>query len=852
MKLKVGLFVLAASFNLFGQSFRPLSESNKIIFGTKSTKLSVNKSVSYDVTFEKENVLTNGHQFLMTVAGISTGPAPTGNAFASKIVFFERRGKSISMFENTEGKMVTNSITTRKFLAEFPIISEDEKYITIDFAKGMSSIVVKDGMYSSDGGPSTETLLLASSTFIDKVEMRGKFLFIDQFIQFQVPGTKDFGDINLKFTFSTYEKNNNFKPRRSIGLNRLGYFESHPQFDPKAGLEDQPTYTNILKYSLEKPITYYVSKNVPAEFKQAVIDGILYWNSVFGKEVIKVDELPEGVSVHEPGYNIVQWLDWDSAGFAYADIQSNPITGEILQSHVYMTSSFAKGGSLSGAEFLKKLLSMAPQETSNPQPNVGLKGFNTAPACRINLENFIGTDIVKIQQLIMEKGEEAGAKEVITRFTSDYIREVVAHEIGHTLGLRHNFAGSLGTNIPNSDYEKISTLNFLTGLIPDGLYPSSSAMDYTQIFNAGMIGSIIRNKSFPLPYDKLAIEWGYSDELQPVNSEIPLFCTDSSNGQFQDCRVWDQMTNPILFANSKWREIPGMLSFSLFQLLETALKTNKEIMPALKALKLSPEGNANLMVNRLMGLLTSAGPQNKFLNILKKYPDLSALDQSEYVEEVKKLQEETFNSLGGLSNVVLRDVMPNENLQVPIIKESSDLFFFYLGKLAIDEEKRTQISSFFKNYFSVLEKEFLLKFSKEGQKLTFNIKDDKWLEKLMTFGEKTVFTNSNKILATFGDNSVMTPQFEYLREGQDLRAEVIKFLGTDFYPQIPSYGRNRDKITNQLVAKFVGTSDSVVGQTPKPELPDAVYDWFVSEVNRFLPVMPRTLQMKYMQELTNL
>jgi hypothetical protein len=151
-----------------------------------------------------------------------------------------------------------------------------------------------------------------------------------------------------------------------------------------------------------------------------------------------------------------------------------------------------------------------------------------------------------------------------------------------------------------------------------------------------------------------------------------------------------------------------------------------------------------------------------------------------------------------------------------------------------------------------LEKEFLLKFSKEGQKLTFNIKDDKWLEKLMTFGEKTVFTNSNKILATFGDNSVMTPQFEYLREGQDLRAEVIKFLGTDFYPQIPSYGRNRDKITNQLVAKFVGTSDSVVGQTPKPELPDAVYDWFVSEVNRFLPVMPRTLQMKYMQELTNL
>ncbi len=851
MKLKVCLFTFALSFNLFATTIKPLSETNQFIFGTISRKSGINKTETYDVTFEKEQVLEKGHQFLMTGAGISTGPAPTGNAFASKIVFFERKGKSISMFENTEGKMVTTSITTRKFLAEFPIIHEDDKYMTIDFAKGMSSIVVKDGMYSSDGGPSKEQILLATSSFIDKVELRGKYLFIDQFIQYQVPGSTQFGDINLKFTFSSYNKNEKFKSRKSIGFNKLGFFETHPLFDPKAGPEDPPEYTNILKYSLENPITYYVSKNVPPEFKQAVLDGILYWNSVFGKEIVKVDELPDGVSVHEPGYNIVQWLDWDSAGFAYADIQSNPVTGEILQSHVYMTSSFANGGILSGVDYLKKLLTMVPQQNNNTQPNVGLKGFNSAQTCHITLENFLGTDIAKIQQLFMEKGEE-GVKEVILRFASDYVREVVAHEVGHTLGLRHNFAGSMGTNIPNENFEKISNLNFLTGLMPEGLYPSTSVMDYTQIFSAAMVGSIIRNKSFPLPYDKMAIEWAYSDEAKPVNPEIPLFCTDSSNGDFIDCRVWDQMSNPILFANSKWAEVPGMLAFTLFQQLETALKANKEMNVTLRGLGLSPEGNANFMINRLMTFLTQAAPQNKYLYILKKYPDLSSLNQEEYLEEVRKLQTDSFNSLGGLSNAVFGQVLPDENLQVPVIKKTSNLFFSYLEKLNLEEEKKSQITNFFKNYFSVLQKEFLLKFSQKGQSLTFNIKDDKLMDNMMKFGDVTLFTKSDKIQATYKDKTILTPFFEYSKDGQDLRSEVVKFLGNDFFPQTPSYARNRDKMTNKLVNNFVTSSDEIIGETAKSDLPDAVYDWFVGEVNRFLPVMPKTLQMKYMQELTNL
>ncbi len=851
MKLKVFLFILSYCLGSFAYSGERLSQSNKIIFGTKSSKLSVNKTITYDVTFEKEKAL-NGQLFLLTTAGISTGPAPTGNAFASKIVFFERRGKSLSMFETTEGKMVTTSITTKKFLTELPIISEDEKYLTVDFSKGMSSIVVRDGMYSSDGGPSNENILIVTSSFIERVEQRNQYLFINQFIQYQVPGTREFGDFNLKYTFSTYEKNPNFIPKRSIGLKKLGYFESHPMYDLTAGTDDDATYTNILKFSLEKPITYYVSRNVPNEFKQAVIDGILYWNTVFGKEVVKVDELPEGVSVHEPGFNIVQWLDWDTAGFAYADIQSNPITGEILQSHVYMTSSFAKGGLRTAKDYLKKLLTLVHQDKAHTDEKlIGLKGFKSARTCHIDLESFLGTEIIKIEKLILEKGEDA-AKEVIERFAADYVREVLAHEVGHTLGLRHNFAGSIGTNISTKDYENVSNLNFLSGIMPPGLYPSTSVMDYTQIFTAAMIGSVIRSKAFPLPYDKMAIEWGYNNDVKADDLNLPAYCTDSSQGEYNDCKVWDQTSNPILFSNFKWKEVPDVLSFTLFMDLEEALKKNKELAPTLRGLKLSPDGNAQWMASRLMALLQKASSDGKYLQIVNKYPDLSALNQNEYLDEVNALRNDSFNSLGGLSNATFGDVLPDENLKVPVVKNASELFFFYLEKMDLDQDKKDKITLFYRNYFSVLEKEFLLNFSKMGQGLSFEIKDEKWLGKLNEFGIKTIFSNSTKVLTTFEEKNIIIPYFDYNMTGSDLRSELIKFVGSDFYPQTPSYGRNRDKLTNQMVGQFVVTSETILGEKPKNELPDSVYDWFAKEVNRFLPIMPRSLQMKYMQDLMNL
>jgi len=851
MKLKVILFILSYCLGSFAYSSERLSETNKIIFGTISKKLSGNKTITYDVTFEKEKTL-NGQLFLLTAAGISTGPAPTGNAFASKIIYFERRGKSLSMFETIEGKVVTTSISTKKFLTEFPIISEDEKYLTVDFSKGMSSIVVKDGMYSSDGGPSTESLLLVTSAFIERVEQRNQYLFINQFIQFQVPGTKEFGDFNLKYTFSSYEKNPNFIPKRSVGLKKLGYFESHPMYDLQAGTDDEATYTNILKFSLEKPITYYISKNIPPEFKQAAIDGILYWNTVFGKEVVKVDDLPDGVSVHEPGYNIVQWLDWDTAGFAYADIQSNPITGEILQSHVYMTSSFAKGGLRTAKDYLKKLLTLLPQDKAHTDENLlGLKGFSSARTCHIDLESFLGTEIVKVEKLIQEKGEVA-AKEVIDRFAADYVREVLAHEVGHTLGLRHNFAGSVGTNIPTKDYENVSNLNFLSGIMPQGLYPSSSVMDYTQIFTAAMVGSVIRSKEFPLPYDKMAIQWGYNNDVKVEDLNLPPYCTDSSQGEYIDCKVWDQFDNSILFSNFKWKEVPDVLSFTLFLDLEEALKKNKDIIPTLRGLKLSPEGNAQWMAGRLMTLLQRASSDGKYLQILNKYPDLSALNQNEYLEEVNNLRINSFNSLGGLTKVAFGDVLPNENLQVPVVKSASDNFFAYLEKMDLDQDKKAQITLFYKNYFSVLEKEFLLNFAKIGQGLSFEIKGENWLETLGSFSVKTILSESKKPLTNFEEKDIVVPFFEYQRTGADLRGELIKFVGTDFYPQTPSYGRNRDKLTNQIVAVFVAKSDAIIGEKPKNELPDPVYDWFVGEVNRFLPIMPKMLQMKYMQELTNL
>jgi len=848
MKLKnffLSLCVLLSSTAISNEGNKPL---NSLIYGTKAYSTDKSNQVNYNITFNKEQALN--HKLLMTAAGITVVPSPTGQAMASKVVFFERRGGSLFLFEVLDGKLTTNSLDTKKFLTEFPIVSEDENSLTVDFKKGMSTIFYKSGM----GGSANDTKIVVTNSFIDKVEHRGDFLFIDQFIHYQIPGTPNNGDWRIKFTFSTYKKNENFKPKESSKLEKVGYFHAYPMLDVAAEETEKASKLNILRFDPKKQVTYHISQEVPKEYKQAVRDGVLYWNKAFGREFIKVADLPKNVSVHEPGYNIVKWVDWKTAGFAYADIQSDPLTGEILQTHVYMTSSFAIGGVKRAKKLLKKMLAKFPVEETTTPVAFGLKGFESAQKCQFHMEHAMAQDAHIILKELEEK-TDAESELIIHRYVSDYLREVVAHEVGHTLGLRHNFMGSTHTNITHDKWDEITKLYFLSGIIPQGIYPSSTVMDYTPSFSAALQGGLIRMDRGPLAYDKKAIEWGYSDDSDWEKMDFPLFCTDDHAALkiFQDCKRWDYMVNPIIGNHKYWEESPSILAFSLFTTLEEELEKGKErsIKQILRKVKASPKRFASWIISNLDLVVKAASPNATFFSIVEKYPYLDTMENEEYKEEVKKLQNESFSKWGSVSEIIFKDLIPTDDNKIPLVETIKTEFDGYLVRLNLPEDKLNEVKLFYNKYFQYFEKELLLQLAKSGQKWALNI-EDKSLVGLMTkFSDKVLFSKTDEVVATStGGNEVFKPYFEYKSGAKDdLRKEIIGFVNTSFYPTTPSYKRKRSKITKVLIKKYLAEKERVIARRKLDDLDDGVFDWYMVEALRFLPIMPKILRLNTMAEL---
>ena len=132
---------------------------------------------------------------------------------------------------------------------------------------------------------------------------------------------------------------------------------------------------------------YAISANTPDEYKEAIRSGVLYWNKAFGREVVSVIEAPAGVSAPSFYYNLIQWVDWKDAGYAYADAQMDPRTGEIIHAQIFLTSAFAFSG-LSGARKLLKRL-VGEQNNSHAGKHKNKINITTSIDTSINTIIFI-------------------------------------------------------------------------------------------------------------------------------------------------------------------------------------------------------------------------------------------------------------------------------------------------------------------------------------------------------------------------------------------------------------------------------------------------------------------------------
>jgi hypothetical protein len=298
------------------------------------------------------------------------------------------------------------------------------------------------------------------------------------------------------------------------------YFKSTPRV-----VQDEGGFTAYaVKWNLragEKPIQWVISglaekirrepRLAEFDFVSAIKTGIESWNQVFGFRALEARLATED---ENQGQDDVNYFIFDTdlaAGAAYADFRHNPNTGEIRGASVYFpigridSNIPAVGGEESQPVGDGEVPPGLATADSNGKGRKALKwsGAAIGSACDVGLHSL---ERLK-RQAVAGEGKGISRKDFVER----YVASIAAHEIGHTLGLRHNFKGSL-------------------------LPPSSSIMEYLPTLEKVELGPS------PGSYDVEAIRYLYGLSTTPPTSP---FCTDEQTNVDPECRRWDKGAMPL-------------------------------------------------------------------------------------------------------------------------------------------------------------------------------------------------------------------------------------------------------------------------------------------------------------------
>ena len=501
--------------------------------------------------FVSQDALNNGSEFLLsTSALITTLGEPSFNGMLSRVVFFKKADGKVQLLESQKGTVIDASLTKPNVIASFPIVSEEGDKVGLNFNEGVSNLLLSFDWNASDNTPPDFAFLdrfyaaKLTQRYVDegKTDDQGR-VTIRQVAQLD-QGSGFIDTLELRYFFRPYQPDATFpKLVSKQDFRWSGFFESAPVAVPGTTSFE----FNVSRFHPEKPLKYAISSNTPAEVKEAVRDGILYWNRALGRDWIEVVDAPEGVTAPNLDYNIVQWVPERGATFAYADAQLDPLTGQVQNAQVYFPSGWYDSTELQITDGFARRVNTV--ENARKRAQLSASGEEQAKANEAEHEHGLrgenklwpgGCSVVNTQVLenaskLMLKRGVSGPD--VKRAALDWVRSAVAHEIGHTLGLRHNFAGSLGSNIHPDEVDGLVQNYFSTFEWPADKIPTSTVMEYPSFEDDVAIGSHIRLGHAAFKHDVAAISFLYNGAAEPEGDS--LFCTDSYYGGAFDCTTYD-------------------------------------------------------------------------------------------------------------------------------------------------------------------------------------------------------------------------------------------------------------------------------------------------------------------------
>jgi hypothetical protein len=355
-----------------------------------------------------------------------------------------------------------------------------------------------------------------------------------------------------------------------IADERVGYFTSSFT-DFSDDLKASPTVHYVNRWRLEKkdpnaamsepvkPIVYWLDKNIPEKHRKAVTEGILEWNKAFErigfKNAIEAKVQPDDATFDtaDTGHATVRWYLASDGGPAIGPSHVDPRSGEILDADILMTDVFTRGSRRFIVEDLPRAnTGMEAMRHAIPGITAG-QGFEFCTfAEQSSNEADFALDILEARGELEPDSPEAEA------FVHAYVKEVISHEVGHTLGLRHNFRSSTIYSAEQLADPEFTAKNGIVG----------SVMDYAP-FNIPLKGQKKADYVHPGlgPYDYWAIEYGYKpldgikdrEELGRIaargakepwlayGTDEDSFIGGSPQGMDPTVNVWDLSNNPLAY-----------------------------------------------------------------------------------------------------------------------------------------------------------------------------------------------------------------------------------------------------------------------------------------------------------------
>ena len=597
-----------------------------------------------------------GKEYLLSTSVIPQAGAATGTGLAGRIVIFEAYENEVDLYESTRGQVVTDDLPARRLLATFPVISKSGNETVIDFNQGMRRLLFQ-GWYSVskrfDSGVFERTAELPQARVFG-VESKDGRLVVRQTVQARNRARDQNREtrLELRYFISPYvESDFEAKEMNPAETRYARFWETQPQLEISSGRQT----VKMGRFDDSKPIVFHYSANTPEAYQDAVKEGILYWNRAFGKDIVEAEKAPDGVTAPDAQYNVVQWVPWDNAGFAYADILLDPRTGEAMHGQAFMTSVFGISGKARARALIRAMTDIVKEaeeseddDSDDDESNHLFFGFHSA--CSIDPVEFAKQLSAGLEELL---ADSELTDEAVLKLSQDYVREVVAHEVGHVIGLRHNFAGSLDATLSPKELDEFIK-DYISGEDLEKYADkstSSSSMEYSEFKAAVFVGWQMKTQDEPLTHDKATIRWGYFDDKSVVEDKM-LFGTDPDANVFGDIIRFDYGADPLL---ARYQDLSSQIRILPNSVIETFIRARAPQDPRdrlpLEAVNLSVSGYANRIGGSFKGILSWFESKTRSRRVENAFDFIGELNEDERWEAHWEYLNEQLERLGGVDRV---------------------------------------------------------------------------------------------------------------------------------------------------------------------------------------------------------